>query len=549
MGWFRSLPFAGAIGLALVACTGNITDPGPGSGQGPGSPTGTGTEASPTGNPPPGVDPTALDPGYLGAHRLNNTQYNHVVQDLLGTALSPADFFQAATVTGFDTNAQALSRLTPVDAQAYFGAALDLVNDVFQNPTLTARILTCQPAAAGDTACAKTIIESFGKRAFRRPVAADESEHLLSVYSSAMTTLGKDHAGAIAHTVRVMLTSAPFLYRVRAAQSAAGTQPLNPYDLASTLSFMLWSSQPDDALLARADAAELSDLGVLDAEVDRLLADARAERFIETFFDQWLAVRELAGHAVDVEAYPAWSPELRSAMTLQAHDFFSGFIASDRPWVEFLSAELPAAPGLSSVLAADPAGFRSGFLGLPAFLTAKSLPTRTAPTFRGKIVLDALLCTVIELPDGDIPELEEAMAAGGDPTNIRDKLEAHRQSPACIGCHQLLDPIGLGLENYDAIGGYRTTYEGGQPIDASGAIDTQQFNGPSELAAILSQDPRFTRCIGDQLMSFALGRILRTEDQPYGDQLTQNWNGGGLTLLVKELVKSDVFRFQKPPAP
>ncbi len=502
---------------------------------------------APTGNPPVGVDPAALDPGYVGAHRLNNTQYNHVVHDLLGTTLSPADFFQAATVTGFDTNAQALSRLTAVDAQAYFDAALDLVNDVFQNPTLSARILTCQPAAAGDTACAKTIIESFGKRAFRRPLASDESDHLVSVYSSAITNLGKDHAGAIAHVVRVMLTSAPFLYRVRAAQSAPGTQPLGAYDLASTLSFMLWSSLPDDTLFAKADAAQLSDQAVVDAEIDRMLADARGARFIETFFDQWLGVRELAGHAVDAEVYPVWTTDIRSAMTQQAHDFFTAFLTSGRPWSEFLSAELPAAPGLSGILSGDPAGFRHGFLGLPAFLTAKSLPTRTAPTFRGKIVLDALLCTVIELPATPVPDLDESAPAGGDPTNIRDKLEVHRQNPACAGCHAILDPIGLGLENFDAIGRYRTTYEGGGAIDASGMINTTAFNGPTELASILTQDPLFTRCVGDRLMSFTVGRILRMEDQPYVDQLITNWNGGGLTALVKELTKSDAFRFQNPP--
>jgi hypothetical protein len=281
--------------------------------------------------------------------------------------------------------------------------------------------------------------------------------------------------------------------------------------------------------------------------VDRLLADARGARFIETFFDQWLGVRELQGHAVDPQAYPLWSADIQSAMTTQAHDFFAGFLTSGRPWAEFLSAELPPAPALSGVLSGDPVGFRRGFLGLPAFLTAKSLPTRTAPTFRGKIVLDALLCTVIELPATPVPDLDESAPAGGDPTNIRDKLEVHRQNPACNGCHQILDPIGLGLENFDAIGAYRTAYEGGGAVDASGTINATPFNGPGELATILTQDPLFTRCVGDRLMSYTLGRILRTEDQPYVDQLIQNWNGGGLALLVKELTESDAFRFQNPP--
>jgi hypothetical protein len=504
--------------------------------------------------PPTGYDPATLDPGYVPVHRLINSEYNNTVADLLGTSLRPADFFQAQSATGFGNNAAPLTGITAANVTAYFEAAKALVADVLANPALKAKVLTCTPAAAGDTACATTIIQSFGRQAWRRPVDATELQQLLARYSEALTTLGKDHEGAIGHVLRIMLTSAPFLYWIEIdpnlQAAAADKRPLDGYELASRLSYALWGSLPDSALLDLAQHGSLTDPATLSAQVDRLLDDAKGRRFLQSFFSQWLHITTLGGHQVDENLYPAWNEALREAMFTDAEEFFGSFVYGARPWTEFLTAPLaPGAAAMTGIYAGDPPGLRKGFLGLPAFLTAESVPTRTAPTFRGKVVLEAVMCTVITLPDNlVIPDLNDAGGAAVDPTNIRAKLEEHRKSPVCAGCHAVLDPIGLGLENFDAIGRYRATYENGDAIDASGILNGQAFNGLDQLIPLLTADARYQTCPSEKILSYALRRSPRSEDKPYIEQLSTGWKSASARELVKQLVMSDTFRFRKLPA-
>jgi hypothetical protein len=539
------LSFAAAAAL-LIACSADGTPPG---GHGQAGSTGIGGGPI-TDMPPAGYDPNTLDPGHVPVHRLTNTEYNNSVGDLLGTTLRPADFFQAQTGTGFDNNAGPLTSITSTNAMAYFDAAKALADDVFQNAALKAKILTCTPAAAGDTACADTIIKAFGRQAFRRPLETTEVQQLTARYTEAITTLGKDHEGAVAHVVRILLTSAPFLYWIEVdpnVQAAAlEKRPLNGYELASRLSYALWGSLPDTALLDLAHSGSLTDLTTLSAQVDRLLDDAKGPRFVQAFFEQWFHIRNLGGHQVDATLYPTWNEEMRAAMFADARSFFGSFVSGGRPYSEFLTAPLPQTAGLSGIYQADPPGLRKGFLGLPAYLTAQSVPTRTAPTFRGKVVLEAVHCTILTVPpDLVIPDLETA--GGADETNIREKLEQHRASPDCAACHQVLDPIGLGLENFDAIGRYRTAYENGDPVDASGTFAGVPFNGLDQLIPILTGDPKYQSCPSEKMLSYALRRGLRGEDTPYLEQLTTDWNAGTVRDLVKRLVASDAFRFRKLP--
>jgi hypothetical protein len=352
--------------------------------------------------------------------------------------------------------------------------------------------------------------------------------------------------------LRIMLTSAPFLYWIEIdpdLQAAATTKRgLNGYELAARLSFALWGSVPDGALLDRAGNGTLTDPATLSAEVDRLLADPKGARFVETFFNQWLHITKLGGHQVDEELYPTWSEALRTAMFADATSFFSSFVSGTRTWNEFLTAPLQPAPGMTEIYAQDPPGFRKGFLGLPAFLTSESVPTRTAPTFRGKVVLEGIMCTPLTVPANlMIPDLE---VAGGDMVpqdNIRKKLEKHRESPDCNACHQVLDPIGLGLENFDAIGRYRTQYANGDAVDASGEFGGQAFAGLDQLIPILMADPKYATCPGEKIASYALRRTLREQDDPYVQQLSKDWSSGTIKDLVKRMVASDAFRFRKLP--
>lgn len=515
---------------------------------------GSGGTGNVTSMPPTGYDPATLDPGYVPVHRLTNGEYNNTVADLLGTSLRPADFFQAQSATGFGNNAAPLTGFTAANATAYFEAARELADDVLKNPALKAKVLTCAPAAADDTACATTIIQTFGRQAWRRPLDATETQQLVTRYSEALTTLGKDHEGAIGHVLRIMLTSAPFLYWIEIdpnlQAAAADKRPVSGYELASRLSYALWGSLPDSALLDLADSGSLTDPATLSAQVDRLLDDPKGPRFLQSFFNQWLHITTLSGHQVDEKLYPAWNEALREAMFADAKEFFSSFVYGARPWTEFLTAPLaPGAAAMAGIYGADPPGLRKGFLGLPAFLTAESVPTRTAPTFRGKVVLEAVMCTVITLPDNlVIPDLNDAGGGTVDPTNIRAKLEEHRKSPVCAGCHAVLDPIGLGLENFDAIGRYRTAYENGDPIDASGVLNGQAFNGLDQLIPLLTADARYQACPSEKILSYALRRSPRTEDKPYIEQLSADWKSQSARELVKRLVASDAFRFRKLPA-
>jgi hypothetical protein len=547
---------AGAL-LALTLACSSQTSGGAKASNAAGGASGVGGTSSATGGavtsmPPMGYDPKTLDPGWVPVHRLTNTEYNNVVGDLLGTALRPADFFQAQTSSGFDTNAGPLSAITSESAQAYFDAAKALVDDVFKNPALKAKIVTCQPASAGDTACAQSIINAFGRLAFRRPVDATELTQLTARYTEALTTLGKDSDGAIGHVLRIMLTSAPFLYWIEIDPDlqAATTdkRPLSGYELASRLSLTLWGSLPDTALLDLAASGGLTDANTLSMQVDRLLDDPKGPRFIESFFNQWLHVDNLGSHQVDPTLYPAWNEAMRTAMFADAKAFFSQFVYGQKPWSQFLTAPLMPTPGLESIYSADPPGLRQGFLGLPAYLTAESVPTRTAPTFRGKVVLESVMCTTIAPPPNlVIPDLDQAAAGMADSPNIRAKLQTHRADPACAACHNILDPIGFGLESFDAIGKYRTAYANGDPIDTSGDFQGQPFKGLADLVPMLTSDARYASCPSEKVLSYALRRVARPEDQPYLDQLTADWKAGTVRDLVKRLVLSDAFRFRKLP--
>jgi hypothetical protein len=528
------------LATLAFACTGELTGP---VGNSSGGSAGNG--ASGASGAADGASPSS--PGWIPIHRLNNAEYNNAVADLLGTSLRPADYFQAQTATGFNTNAGALANLDGTGARAYFDAAKAVVDDVFARAELKAQLLTCTPADASDTTCAESIIKTVGRRAWRRQLSGAEVTLLVARYSQARAELEKDHESAIAHVLRILLTAPQFTYFVETdpdlqAAVQAG-RSLNGYQLAQRLSFTLWGSLPDTALLDLAEGAGLTDAATLSAQVDRLLDDAKGQRFVQLFMEQWLNITRLRGHSVDTKAYPVWSEELRLAMLSDASSFLGSFVYGQRPWREFLTAPLDSSnAALSGVFGADPAGARRGFLGLPAYLTAESMPTRTAPTFRGKIVLDAVLCTTISLPTFPVPDLEDAGGPMIDPANIRAKLEAHRASPDCKGCHSVLDPIGLGLENFDAIGRYRTQYENGDVITPTGTLDGKDFNGLNELIPLVTGDTRLSSCPGEKLLSFALRRTPRVDDAAYVAAIARGWQSGTIRDLVKQLVLSEAFR-------
>ena len=548
---------------ALVACTSGVAPDGamPSTGVGGGSPGAVGGASS---TPDP-----AIDPGRVGIHRLNNTEYDNTVRDLLGTTTQPAAPFLAEEGLNFDNTASALG-MTSAQYQGYFDAANALLSEALADPAQRARFLSCTPSVAGDP-CARQIIGSFGTLIYRRPLETTEVDRAMKVYDA---DLARAQTGteAIGQALRAMLSAANFLYRIEYDANPASTAPhsVSPYELASRLSYLSWSSMPDAALLDAAKSGALTDPAALEATVDRLLADGKANAFVESFAGQWLGIRKLITHSVTTQVFPTYTSALADAMMTEGQMWFQEFLNHDRPLTEWFTADFnfvngplaahygfpPTGKGDQFVRVENTTDQRQGFLGLASFLTQTSFPSRTSPTLRGAWVLTEMLCSPPPPPPGNVPKLddsatpEEAMQPAGS-ENVRVRLERHRTDPICRGCHALLDPMGLGLERYDGIGRYREAYPNGDAITPAGVLpDGTPFSGPQELGALLGKDARFNACVQSKLLTYALGRELEPFDTATIAKMKQRWAARGLTFrnLMKEVVLSDAFRFRRGEA-
>ncbi len=399
------------------------------------------------------------------------------------------------------------------------------------------------------------MIQAFGLRAFRRPLETAETADFVVRYQEALAQ-GLTHDAALQHVVRILLASPQFIYRIEFdAQQAAHT--LTGYELASRLSYLMWSSMPDAALFAAAASGELSAAERLPAEVDRMLADPKSHELVDNFAEQWLGARRLTGHVVDTAVFPSWTPALGVAMQQEMAAYFDDFLHGQQTYDKFLTSPvnfvdpglaalygLQAPSGTQLTRVQNNSGVRVGFLGLAGFLTHTSRMERTAPSIRGKWIVNSLKCLELELPPNlAIPQLAEPQAN----QTVRQVLEAHRANAACAGCHNILDPVGLGLEHFDAIGRYRETYANGLPVDAVGKLtDGSSFDGLVQLADAMSKDPDFVACAAKKLFVYGLGRTVGESDR-YLDQIVTQWRGQGLSLrnLIKTVVVNDTFRSRR----
>ena len=535
--------------------------------------------------PPPGGSPTpgggggpgvggagalgVVDPGRVGIHRLNNTEYDNTVHDLLGTATHPAELFLAEEGLQFDNTATALG-MTPSQYEGYLKAASDLMIESLANPTQRSRFLTCTPAVAADP-CARQVIQTFGLQIYRRPLETAEVDRALKVYDA---DIARKQSGteAIGQALRAMLSAANFLYRIEydANPASIAAHPLSAYELASRLSYLHWSSMPDPALFEAAKSGKLSDPAVLEATVDRMLGDGKASAFVESFAGQWLGIRKLITHSVTAQVFPTYTAALTDAMMAEGQLWFQEFLNKDRPLSDWFTADFNyvndvlaqhygfPATGMGSqmVRVENTTDQRQGFLGLASFLTQTSFPSRTSPTLRGAWLLSEIYCQPPPPPPGNVPKLDdsatpEEMAQPMGSENVRERLERHRSNASCNACHSLLDPIGLGLERYDGIGRYREAYPNGDAIAPAGELPGMiPFAGPKELGALLGQDPRFSACVQSKLYTYALGREIEAFDAPETQLVKQKWAARGLTLknLLKEVVLSDAFRSRRGEA-
>ena len=406
--------------------------------------------------------------------------------------------------------------------------------------------------------CATRIMTSLAGRAFRRPVAATEVARYVALVQRAQEDERSFEEG-LAVGIQALLVSPDFLFRIernRPAAAGATARPITQHELATRLSYFLWASMPDAVLRRAADAGTLRNPGVLSAQVRRMLRDPRARSLAEQFAAQWLQFRALESLTRNRERFPEFDDYLRASMRRETERFVEHVIREDRSILDFIDAKysflnerLAKHYGIDGVAGpefrrVDLTGTpRSGVLTHASVLTVSSYATRTSPVPRGKWILDNLLNAPPPDPPPDVPNLNEASI--GTAASLRKQLEAHRKDPTCAACHRRMDPLGFGLENFDAVGAWRTT-DGDFPIDATGFLpDGDEFKGPEELRDVLvKQREAFARCLTSKLMTYALGRGLEGYDnrtvRAIADRLPASQYR--FSALVLEIVKSLPFQ-------
>jgi mono/diheme cytochrome c family protein len=425
------------------------------------------------------------------------------------------------------------------------------------------RILVCQPAAPpADEACVRRILSTLARRAYRRPVTAADVDPLLAFYRDGRGE--KDVDLGLERAVRRLLVSPEFLLRVERdpAGAKAGTvYRLGDLELASRLSFFLWSSIPDEALLAKAEKGQLRTPAVLEAEVRRLLADPRADAFMENFSGQWLFLRNLQASVPVQSLFPDFDDALRQSFRRETELFFESIVRENRSALDLLRADytfvnerLARHYGMQGIKGTHfrrvtlPAGSpRAGILGQGSILTVTSYPDRTSPVVRGKWILENLLGTPPPPPVPNVPPLKPT-STDGKVLSMRERMVQHRASPVCASCHALMDPLGLSLENFDAVGKWRTLGEGSTSIDATGITpDGAKFDGVAGLRQALLGNDRFVTTLTEKLLVYALGRGLEYYDAPAVRAIVRDTKAGDyrLSSIVAAIVQSEPFRMRR----
>jgi hypothetical protein len=424
------------------------------------------------------------------------------------------------------------------------------------------RVFACQPkAAAEEAACAKKILTQLAHRAYRGTETPEDVGRLMTFFNSARGMRGFE--GGIQTALERVLASPKFTFRVERDPAAGGVHPLSGLELASRLSFFLWSSIPDDTLLDLAAKGQLAKPAVLEAQVRRMLADPKSAALVENFGSQWLYLRNLEGMVPNSVGFPDFDDNLRQAFRKETELFFGSILQEDRNVLDLITANytflnerlarhyrVPYVYGghFRRVTLTDPA--RWGLLGKGSTLMVSSHTDRTSPVVRGKWVLENLLGTPPPPPPLDVPPLNESNQRQGRVLTMRERMAEHRANPVCAGCHQLMDPIGLSLENFDAVGAWRNHESGANSaaIDASGKLlDGTEVNGPVELRKALLKKPEiFVSTLTEKLMIYALGRGLSAHDMPEIRKIVRDAgkDNNRFSQLILGVVQSKPFQLR-----
>ena len=427
------------------------------------------------------------------------------------------------------------------------------------------RIFVCSPSSRPGTdadACAKTILTTLARRAYRRSVTNADVEPLMAFYREGRAQGGFD--GGIEQALRRLLVSPEFLMRVERDPANAvpdSVYAISDVELASRLSFFLWSSIPDDELLDLATKRQLSNPTVLARQVRRMMADPRSQAFVNNFAGQWLFLRNLDAVVPVQSIFPDFDDSLRQSFRRETELFFDSIVREDRSAFDLLRADytfvnerLATHYGIPNIkgnhfrrVTFGPDSKRRGLLGQGSILTVTSYPDRTSPVIRGKWILENLLGTPPPPPIPNVPPLR-ATDTSGVVLPMRQRMERHRSNPVCASCHAMMDPLGLSLENFDAIGRYRTLGESSAPIDATGSSpDGKRFEGPDGLRSLLMQSDRFVSTLTEKMMTYALGRGVEYYDAPAVRAILRDAarDDYRFSSLIVGIVQSAPFRMRK----
>jgi hypothetical protein len=516
--------------------------------------------------------------GHVMSRRLTRSEYNNTIRDLIGLDLKPADDFPAdgAGGEGFDTVGDALFT-NPILMEKYLAAANRVIETALPDDdklaaatpeVLAARKQILIATPVGDEAretedalsprdAARKVLESFIHRAYRRPAAAEDVDPLLALFDRGQQR-GDSYVKSLRLALKGALVSANFLFLVEPEPGADGIYELGSVPLASRLSYFLWGSLPDDELSALAESDQLKETDILRAQAQRMLADPRSQRFAQEFATQWLDIDNLGrGVRPDPKRFPDFDDELAAAMKAEATTFVGYVFREDRSLLEMLDADytfvnerLAKHYGIPDVVGQDFRRVelndrnRGGLLSMACVLTANSYPLRTSPVLRGKWLLAGILGDKVPPPPPNVPSLP----TDDKPTDgmtLRQRLEQHREKAECASCHNRMDPLGFGLENFDPTGRWRTEIAD-QPVDASGELPNgKKFAGPAELKHVLLERKQdFLRNLTRKVLCYALGRDLGRYDECVVRDSLKGLEASGYrsSIMFEQIVLSYPFR-------
>lgn len=501
------------------------------------------------------------DPGPFVIRRLTKMEYGNTLHDLFGVDPAVArELPDEVFGEGY------LNTLSPLQSEQYLGIANDVLARILAPagapPTEMQKRLFGEPPAPGTDlrAAAKNVARSLARKIYRRPASEAELEVLLGVFDLARQNK-LAYPAALRLMLKAVLVSPQFLFITPAkdAESGQAIVPLDDWQLASRLSYLLWATMPDAELSALADGGKLHEPAVLKAQVKRLLADPRSRALFDGFGSQWLGLGELKSKTFDTAKFPQMTAEMRAAMDDEARLFFDSIVRENRSVISFVDSDYTflngtlatlygleksvTGPQMRKVKLAD--ANRGGILGMPGILATTSFPNRTSAVKRGVWVLEQVLGEHVPPAPPNVPPLEKQDKNKVENMTLRQRTELHRTNAVCANCHKILDPIGFGLENFDAIGRWRDTDDSGGAIDAAGELPGgKRFSSPKELKVIIAaRKEELARNLTEKLLAYALCRQLEGYDEIVVDHLMETIakDGYRMQTLISEIVTSYPF--------